>query len=391
MSNYNFDNVVDRKGTNCTKWDIVSEIQESEDIIPLWIADMDFAIPNEILEAIKERANHPILGYTMTPDTYYEAVINWFKKRHNWVIKKEFINFTPGVVPGINAIISTFTKPGDDVIIQTPVYHPFARVIKNNGCNVVENPLKLENGYYYMDFENLEKVITKRTKMLILCSPHNPVGRVWKKEELEKLGEICIKNDILIVSDEIHADIVYPPNEHVVFSTINKEFAERSIICTAPNKTFNIAGLKTANIIIQNEKLRNEFEIQLEKLCISGGTIFGIIAQETAYSKGEEWYQQLMKYLNANVDYTIEFFETRIPKIKVKKPEGTYLLWLDCSDLNMNQKELNDFFIKDCKVLLNEGSMFSEKYNLYQRMNIATSRKVLQEALERIEKGVKGF
>ncbi len=384
MNDYNFDNIIDRKGTGCKKWDMISK-DYGDDVIPLWIADMDFEIPYEISESIKKRADHPILGYTMAPDTYYEAVIDWFKKIHNWVIEKEYIQFTPGVVPGINAIISTFTKPGDDVIIQTPVYHPFARLIKNNGCNVVENPLKLEDGYYSMDFDNLEEVITKRTRLLILCSPHNPIGRVWKREELEKLGEICVENEILVVSDEIHADIVYPPNEHIVFSNINQRLANNSIICTAPNKTFNIAGLQTANIVIQNEKLRNEFEIQLEKLCIPGGTIFGIIAQETAYRNGESWYKELIKYLNENVDYVVKFFETRIPKIKVKKPEGTYLLWLDCSALNMNEEELVDFFIKDCKVLLNEGSIFGKGYELFQRMNVATSRKVLQEALERIE------
>lgn len=388
MKEYNFDKIVNRKGSNCIKWDQLKQTYGDDDLIPLWIADMDYEVAPEIVEAIKQRIEHQIYGYTFIPDSYYNAAINWFQKRFQWTVKKEWFEFAPGVVPGINIIIGAYTKPGDDVIIQTPVYHPFAKLIKDNGCSVIENPLKRNGNRYEMDFENLEKVITPRTRLMILCSPHNPVGRVWTKEELKKLGEICIKHNILIVSDEIHADIVYKPNTHTVFSSINEEFAQNSIVCTAPNKTFNIAGFKTANIIIPNEKLRKEYQIQADKLCIQGGSVPGDIAQEAAYSKGESWYQELMKYLDKNLEFSIDFFEKRIPKIKVIPPEGTYLLWLDCEELNMNENQLNNFFIKECKILLNEGIIFGKESKLFQRMNIATSKKVLQEALERIEKAV---
>jgi len=385
---YNFDERVDRINSNCLKWDLVERSHGDNEILPLWVADMDFKVPEEIAQAITKRLQHPIFGYSLKPHSYYKAVIEWFEKRFAWEIKKEWIKFALGVVPGLNTLVAAFTQPGDEVIIQTPVYHPFYSIIKNNGCQVLENPLICNHGRYEMDFENLEKIITKRTKMIMICSPHNPVGRVWTKEELTRVGEICIKHDVLIVVDEIHADIVFKPNIHTVFANISEEFADHSIICTAPNKTFNIAGFKTANIIIKNEKLRNQYVIQMDKHCVEGPTILGAVAQEAAYTKGEDWYQELMKYLTDNLEYTLDFFERRIPKIKIQRPEGTYLLWLDCTDLNMSKEELKNFFLKKCKVWLNEGSMFGKAGDMFQRINIGTSRVVLTEALERIEREV---
>lgn len=385
---YSFDEKVDRIGSNCLKWDLINRTYNDSEIIPLWVADMDFKVPEEIGDAIRKRLEHPIFGYSLTPPSYYKAAINWFDKRFQWKVEKGWIKFAPGVVPGLKTIVAAYTKPGDEIIIQTPVYHPFYSIIKNNGCQVVENPLTCKDGRYEMDFDNLEKIITKKTKMIILCSPHNPVGRVWTVEELKMVGEICIKNNVLVVVDEIHADIVYKPNIHTVFASINEEFADNSIICTAPNKTFNIAGFKTANIIIKNEKLRNQYILQMEKDCIEGATTLGAVAQEAAYTSGEEWYQGLMEYLAGNIDFTLEFFDKRIPKIKIRKPEGTYLLWLDCSGLNMKPEELSNFFLKKCKVWLNDGSMFGHDGAMFQRMNIGTSRVVLQEALERIEREV---
>ncbi|HAK41469.1 MAG TPA: cystathionine beta-lyase [Clostridium sp.] len=349
---------------------------------------MDFKVPEEIGDAIRERLEHPIFGYSLTPSSYYKAAINWFYKRFGWRVEKPWMKFAPGVVPGLKTIVAAYTKPGDEIVIQTPVYHPFYNIIKNNGCQVVENPLICKDGRYEMDFDNLEKVISKKTKMIILCSPHNPVGRVWTKEELKRVGELCIKNNVLVVADEIHADIVYEPNVHTVFASISEEFADNSIICTAPNKTFNIAGLKTANIIIKNEKLREQYVLQMEKDCIEGPTTLGSVAQEAAYTSGEEWYQDLMKYLTENIDFTLDFFKKRIPRIKIRRPEGTYLLWIDCSELNMKPEELSDFFLKKCKVWLNDGSMFGHAGAMFQRMNIGTSRVVLEEALERIEREV---
>ncbi len=385
---YNFDKNVDRKNSNCIKWDLCTKSYSDYDLIPLWVADMDFEVVPEIVEALEKRIKHGVFGYSHTPDSYYEAAIGWFEKRFNWEVEREWIKLTPGVVPGINSLIAAFTKPGDEVILQTPVYHPFYTLVKNNGCQVIENPLIFKDEKYEMNFQNLEKVITKKTRLLILCSPHNPVGRVWTKEELTKLGEICIKHNILVISDEIHADIVYKPHEHTVFSAINEDFSQNSIICTAPNKTFNIAGLETANMIIKNEKLRREFEIQLDKHCVQGLNLLGVVAQEAAYTHGEQWYQELMEYLSDNLEFTLNFFKERIPKIKAIRPEGTYLLWLDCSALDLNSEELNNFFMNKCKVWLNDGAMFGTKGQLFQRMNLGTRRELIKEALERIEREV---
>ncbi|GAA0126919.1 MalY/PatB family protein [Clostridium senegalense] len=385
---YNFDEIPNRIGTNCAKWDNRRAIFGRDDVIPMWIADMDFGVEPAIVKAMEERLKHEVFGYTYSPDSYYKSVINWMQKRFQWKIEKDWIKFTPGVVPGVNSIIAAFTKPGDQVILQTPVYHPFYRLIKNNDCEVLENPLVYDGSNYKMDLENLKEIITDKTKMIILCSPHNPGGRVWTMKELKELGEICIENNILVVSDEIHGDIVYKPNKHTVFAQINDEFANNSIICTAPNKTFNIAGLETANIIIQNEKLRKQFEIQLDKHCIHGPNIMGAVALEAAYVNGEQWYNQLMDYLNENVEFVLNYFENKIPKIKVQRPQGTYLLWLDCSQLNMSNDELNKFFINKCKVGLNNGKMFGQAGEQFQRMNIGTSRKIIEEALNRIENAI---
>ncbi|GAA0114685.1 MalY/PatB family protein [Clostridium senegalense] len=385
---YNFDEIPNRIGTNCAKWDNRRAIFGRDDVIPMWIADMDFGVEPAIIKAMEERLKHEVFGYTYSPDSYYKSVIDWMQKRFQWKIEKDWIKFTPGVVPGVNSIIAAFTKPGDQVILQTPVYHPFYRLIKNNDCEVLENPLVYDGSNYKMDLENLKEIITDKTKMIILCSPHNPGGRVWTMKELKELGEICIENNILVVSDEIHGDIVYKPNKHTVFAQINDEFANNSIICTAPNKTFNIAGLETANIIIQNEKLRKQFEIQLDKHCIHGPNIMGAVALEAAYVNGEQWYNQLMDYLNENVEFVLNYFENKIPKIKVQRPQGTYLLWLDCSQLNMSNDELNKFFINKCKVGLNNGKMFGHAGEQFQRMNIGTSRKIIEEALKRIENAI---
>lgn len=385
---YNFDERIDRKNTNCIKWDTAERAYKDNDIIPLWIADMDFKAPQEVVDAIKERADHGVFGYTRRSQESYEAVIKWMKKRFNWQVEREWIKFAPGVVPGLNIVVEAFTKPGDEVIIQTPVYHPFYSIVKNSGCQIVENPLKCNKGRYEMDFYNLKKIITKKTRMLILCSPHNPVGRVWTKDELTELGNIALENNIIVVSDEIHGDLVYKPNSHTVFSSISEELADNSIICTAPNKTFNIAGLKTANVIIKNKKLRTQYETHYEKTFLEGPNLLGDIAQTAAYNYGEEWYEEMMEYVTENLEYTLDFFKTRIPKIKITRPEGTYLLWLDCSALHMNNEDLKNFFIKKCKVWFNDGESFGKAGANFMRLNIATSRSVLKEAYERIEREI---
>lgn len=385
---YNFDERIERRDTNSIKWDTAERSYGDKDIIPLWIADMDFKVPQEIVDAIKERADHGVFGYTRRSTESYASVIGWMKRRYNWEIEREWIKFAPGVVPGLNIVVQAYTKPGDEIIIQTPVYHPFYSIVKNNGCQIVENPLKCVKGKYEMDFENLKEIITKKTRMIILCSPHNPVGRVWTKEELIQFGNIALENNILVVVDEIHGDLVYKPNVHTVFASISEEFADNSIICTAPNKTFNIAALKTANIIIKNKKLRDQYALQFEKSFIEGPTVLGDVAQTAAYTHCDQWYEEMMKYVTDNLEFTLNFFKTRIPKIKIARPEGTYLLWLDCSGLHMNNEDLNNFFIKKCKVWFNNGATFGKSGENFVRLNIATSRSVLQEAYERIEREI---
>lgn len=386
---YNFDKEICRKNTDSFKWDTMEEKFNTNDAIPMWVADMDFEVSKSIVNGIKERLDHAVFGYGITPDSYFDAFTLWMKNKHNYLIKKDWIVFSPGVVPGISRAVGAFTEKDDEVIVQSPVYHNFYSIIEANGCKVIDNPLVLKDGKYEMDFEDLQRKITDKTKMIILCSPHNPVGRVWKKEELRKLGEICLKHNILVISDEIHCDIVYKGYKHTVFSTIDERFKDISIICTAPNKTFNIAGFQTANLVIENDKLREEFNKYNEKQFFYGHSILGNIAQEEAYKNGYEWYEQLMEYLEDNKDFVIDFVENRLPQLKVIKPEGTYLLWIDFSSLNMNEEELNRFLIDDCSVILNEGSEFGSDCGHFQRMNIATQRNNIRKALEKIECEIK--
>ena len=383
---YDFDKIIDRRNTDSVKWDILEETFGDKDVVPMWVADMDFEIAKPISDAIKKRTEHAIYGYSIKGRGYYDAVINWMKKRHNWDVKKKWINYTPGIVPALGYIVRTFAQPGDDVIIQTPVYHPFYSTIKNNGYNIVKNPLLHENGNYKMDLEDLTKKITPRTRLLILCNPHNPVGRVWSKEELTELGQICIKNDMLIVSDEIHFDLIYKGNQHTVFASISEEFAQNSIICTAPTKTFNMAGLQVSNVIIPNQRLGEMFKVTLENYAANEINAFASVALIAAYNEGEEWFDQLLEYLEGNLNFLMKFFEDRMPKIKVIKPQGTYLVWIDTSALNMTSQRLKEFFIKKAKVGFNDGIMFGEEGDQFQRINIACQRTTLKEALERIER-----
>lgn len=385
---YDFDNIIDRKNTNCAKWDNLRKLYGRDDLIPLWVADMDFPAAKPITEALKSRASHDVYGYTFLSEDYYEAVTGWMNRRHNWNIEREWITYAPGVVPALSFCVKAFTEPGDKVIIQSPVYHPFYSVIEGNGREVVKNPLKFEEGKYYMDYEDLEKKIDSKTKLLFLCSPHNPVGRVWKKEELKKLADICMKNNILVVSDEIHFDIVYKGNKHIVFGSLSKEVMDNSIILTAPSKTFNIAGLQVSNVIISNDELRRKFRLELEKCHISSPNVFGEGALIAAYNESEDWLDNLLTYLEGNRDFFIDYINERIPILKAVKPEGTYLMWVDCSGLNMGSDELRDFFTNKCRVALNAGKMFGDEGESFMRFNIGCPRSLLKEALERIEKAI---
>lgn len=385
---YDFDSLIDRRNTSCEKWDDLVALFGRDDLIPLWVADMDFPTATPITEALKKRIEHNVFGYTFPSDDYYEAVIGWINRRHNWKVRREWITYTPGVVPGLSYCVRAFTEPGDKVIIQTPVYPPFYSVIKDNGREIVQNPLKLEDGKYHMDYDDLEKKIDSKTKMLILCSPHNPVGRVWKEEELKRLADICMRNNILIVSDEIHFDIVYNGNKHVVFGSISDEVRDNCVVLTAPSKTFNIAGLQVSNVIISNDELRKKFRYELQKDHISSPNIFGGEALIAAYNESEEWLEELLKYLEGNRDFFLSYINERIPKLKAIKPEGTYLIWVDCNGLNMDPDEIRDFFINKCRLALNDGRTFGEEGKGFMRFNIGCPRSLLKEALERIEKGI---
>lgn len=389
---YNFDEIIDRTNYHSVKWDELGKKfgTDAKDVLPMWIADMEFRSPKPVIEAIKKANEHGIYGYTSRPLSYYQAIINWMEKRHNWKVKKEWIAYSPGVVPALGLIIKAFCQHGDKVIIQPPVYYPFFRVIENNGCHILKNPLKLKNGRYVIDFEDLErKVDDPRVKILIFCSPHNPVGRVWQKEEIIRLGEICLKNEVIVISDEIHADILFEGYTHTPFASISQEFAQNSITCTAPSKTFNLAGLQTSTIIIPNKKHYKIYDNILNSLELSENNVFGLVALEAAYRDGEEWLEQLLSYLNENLEFLMKYFKERISKIKLIISEGIYLVWLDCRQLGLNTKELNDFMIKKARVALDDGYWFGAEGEGFMRINIACPRSFLKEGLKRIERAVK--
>ncbi|TCS91690.1 cystathionine beta-lyase [Keratinibaculum paraultunense] len=404
---YDFDKVIDRTGTNCSKWDLRKEVFGRDDVLPMWVADTDFEAPKEVIEAMEERLKHGIYGYTYRPKSFNKSIINWMKKRHGWDIEDEWITFSPGVVPALSVAINTFTHPGDRVIIQTPIYPPFQSIVKENGRIIVDNELMLIDGRYQMDIEKLEEQIKisdssftsntinenrefdQRIKLLLFCSPHNPTGRVWTKEELLKIGEICLENDILIVSDEIHSDIIYKGYKHIPIASLSKDLEQNTITCIAPSKTFSLAGLSSSAVIIPNKKIRDLFNNTLNKLAIGGGNIFGNIALEAAYSYGEDWLEELLIYLEENLNYLMKYFEEKIPEIKPIKPEATYLVWLDCKELGLEGKELVDFFVNEAKVGVNPGFTFGENGSSFVRLNIGCPRSILEEGLNRIEKAVK--
>lgn len=388
---YNFDEVVNRQGTNSVKWDNLKEVYGRDDILPMWIADMDFKAPPEVLEALKAKLDHGVFGYNVKSDSLYNSIINWVKKRYNWDIKKEWISFTPGVVAALNIAVKEFAKEDETVVIQPPVYPPFFRVLDNNNIQPNLNPLIHNGDKFVMDYDSLENSLDNKTKAIILCNPHNPVGRVWTKEELSKLGEICLKNNMIIISDEIHGELTYKGHKTTPMASISPELEQNTITFMAPSKTFNIAGLATSIAIIPNEDLRKTFERGIEKLEIGKVTTFGSTALEAAYSKGEEWLDQALVYIEDNADFTIEYINKNIPEIKVEKPEGTYLLWLDFKSLNKSVEEIHNALVNIGKVGLNNGEPYGTQGDGFFRINIACPRSVLEEGLKRINKAVQSL
>ncbi len=385
----NFDKIIDRTGTHSVKWDYREKIFGNNDIIPLWVADMDFESPPAVKKALKARAEHGTFGYTIESRQYYEGIIHWLANRHGWEIERNWLHYLPGVIPGLNWAVQTFTNPGDKVIIQPPVYKPFFQAISHNYRETLENPLKLVNGRYEMDFERLESSIDEDTKMLILCSPHNPVGRVWQKNELEKLGEICYRHDLLVVSDEIHFDMVYGNCQHYPFGNLDKKMQERTITLTSPGKTFNLQGLQSAYAIIPNPDLSKAFGKTLQQNGIFLNNTMSITAVEAAYNDGEPWLEALLPYLADNLAYLHKYCEDHLPGIQVIQSEGTYLAWLDCRELNLSQEVLRSFMINQAGLGLNDGKEFGEQGEGFMRLNFACPRPILEKALRQLAEALR--
>jgi len=385
---YDFDHLLDRQNTCSLKWDFCQQILGVPGVIPMWVADMDFPAPPEVVEAVKKRAEHGAYGYPLVPDSFWTSIINWMKSRHRWEIKRDWLTRAPGVVPSLNICVQSYTAPGDKIIVQSPVYYPFFSAVENNGRRIVKNPLIYRDNRWQMDLTDLKNKIDERTKLLILCSPHNPVGRVWERGELKALAEIILENDLVLISDEIHEEQVYRGHHHLPVASLSPEIADRTVTLTAASKAFNVAGLTTSIAIIPNRKLLNLFNIQLENLGLTTGNIFGLTALEAAYTQGGAWLDQLVEYLEGNLNFASDFFAGRLPLIKFLKPEGTYLALLDCRSLGLSQPELNDFFLKKARVYFDEGPIFGEELVGFERMNLACPRQLLSEALQRIEKAV---
>lgn len=382
---YNFDKIIDRTDTSCEKHSFFAEHGMAEDTLGMWVADMDFETAPEVKARIEEVAAHGIYGYTGKKEDYYRAVVNWFEKRFSWKIQKEWILTTPGVVFALAAAVRAYTEKGDAVLIQRPVYYPFSNVINNNQRRLINNPLVLEGGRYVMDYDDMEKkIIDNQVKLFILCSPHNPVSRVWTKEELLRAAEICLRHDVLMVADEIHCDFVMEGFHHTSFGTLGEEIANRAVICTAPSKTFNLAGLQLSNIIIPNRKLRKAFITELKKTACYGANIFGQMACQAAYEKGADWLEALKVYLKGNADDIREFLAGYLPKVHLVEPEGTYLLWMDFRDYGYTPEQLQEIMLKKAKLWLDEGVMFGEEGAGFMRMNIAAPRSVIEQAMQRI-------
>ncbi|QJD87614.1 MalY/PatB family protein [Cohnella herbarum] len=380
---YDFDKIIDRTGTASYKWDQSEKLFGRPDILPLWVADMDFEAPKEVVEAITRRAEQGIYGYTVRTQSFYDAIIGWLSRRHGWTIEQDWISSSPGVVPALSLMVLAFTEPGDGIILQSPVYYPFYDVIKANGRNVVDNALILKDGQYTINFDLLEQQAKDGAKMLLLCSPHNPGGRVWKREELVRIGEICTKYGLLVVADEIHHDLVFSGYKHVPYASLSDEFAQNSVTCIAPSKTFNLAGLQAASVIIPNEEIRRKYNALLRTLSIHMESYFGLTAIESSYTHGEQWLDQLLVYLEGNLNALVDFVGKHLPQVKVIKPEGTYLVWLDCTAISDKPQVLKQLMFEQAGVAFSDGSVFGKQGEGYLRINLACRRSLLVEALEK--------
>ena len=386
---YNFDRIVDRNGTNSIKYDFTVEKGKPAGTLPLWVADMDFITAPAVTEALTKAVQHGIFGYSDSKSGYFESIQHWYQSRFNWTVEQEWLVKTPGVVYAIATAVRALTKEGDTVLIQQPVYYPFSDTILANHRKLINSALLYENGKYQIDFEDFEeKIVSNEVKLFILCSPHNPVGRVWKKEELVRLGDICVKHGVIVVSDEIHADFTYQGYQHTIFSSVKPEYLDNTILCTAPSKTFNLAGLQVSNIFIANKEIRRKFRKEIQKSGYSQLNAMGLIACQAAYENGAPWLDELKVYLEENLNFIRSFLEERLPQIKLVEPEGTYLVWLDFQEMKLTEEELEDLIVNKANLWLDRGTMFGMEGKGFQRINIACPRALLEKAFLQLEKAI---
>ncbi len=385
---YNFDEIIDRQGTNALKTDVLQERYGRADLTPLWVADMDFKTPDFILDALRERLNHPILGYTVEPKEYWESIINWVRDHHQWEVKREWLTYIPGVVKGIGAVINAVTKPDEKVIIQPPVYHPFRYTTLGNKRPIVYNPLKKVGEGYEMDFENLEKVVDEKCRLLVLSNPHNPAGIVWSKETLVKLADFCYDHNIIVISDEIHCDLALWENKHIPFATVSEKANKVAITFAAPTKTFNIAGVVSSYAIVPNDELRSRFFGWLTANELNEPHLFAPIATTAAFTKGEEWRKEMLRYIEGNIDYVIDYLRDNIPAIKPLRPQASFLVWLDCKALGLKHEELVDLFVNKAHLALNDGEIFGIGGEGHMRLNVGSPRAILEKALKQLKEAV---
>lgn len=386
---YNFDEIIDRSNTESSKLENLKSLFGREDLIPLWVADMDFKSPPAITKALMKRVEHGLFGYTIQSESYFNSIINWLERRHGWSVEKDDITYIPGVVKGLAFAIDEFTDKGDNIIIQPPVYHPFRIVSSSLGRNVVNNPLIKYNDQYRMDFEGLRKIASeKECKMLILCNPHNPAGRVWTHDELAELAEICYDNNILVISDEIHSDLALPGYKHIPFATVSDKANNNSITLMAPSKTFNIAGIVSSFSVITNEEIREKFLSYIKPRCLDEGTLFAYTATRAAYDECDDWLDEMLTYVQGNVDFVDSYLKKNIPQIRAILPEASFLVWLDCSSLKLSQSELKKLFVNEAGLALNDGTIFGPGGEGFMRLNVGTSKQVLEKALNNLKNAV---
>lgn len=388
MKIYDFNAPIDRRGTHCVKFDALKDMYGRDDLLSLWVADMDFATPDFIIDALKRRLDHPVLGYPVQYDGYWQSVVDWIYNHHGWQVEREWMRYIPGIVKGIGMVVNVFTQPGDKIIIQPPVYHPFRLVPEHNGREIVMNPLRREGDSYTMDFEQLEQVIDNKCRILILANPHNPIGITWDKATLARLADIAVKHNLIVISDEIHCDMALYGNKHIPFASVSENAARCSITFGAPSKTFNIAGIVSSYVIVPDEALREKFFAWLTANEMDMATIFAMVATEAAFSEGEEWRQQMLSHIESNIDFVDEYLKANIPEVRAIKPQASYLVWLDFSALELEHEKLIDMLVNDAHLAMNDGAMFGIGGEQHTRLNVGTQRAVLEQAMSQLKEAI---